>query len=261
MTQTATFPDLEGHPGLSDQAVLYFAATMGMLTEVDVVTSGSFEAQFSAENLAPTGRTIVGTTSGNLSINVPTGATPVMIPPVSQSFNASAFDGTLDYGGTSGETMAPVTSSSTPQTTVLTSPADLAAFTGHFRIPIAVSGRATGSTSPADANVSATFQTDTSATITVIYHFIPNLPGLDPAPASPTSPPGGTSAAPIPSSSAVAGAGVQAATTRSVASSARAQRVGPSRARISPHPHPFRRHTSRQPSPSHRQGPDAISVP
>jgi hypothetical protein len=186
MSQTATFPDLESNPALSDQVLLYFNGTMGTLTEVDVVTSGSFSTQFSAENLASSGRTVQGTTGGNLSINVPTGAIPVAIPTVAESFNASGFDGKVDDGGTSGETMAPVTSSSTPQTTVLTSPAALAAFTGHLRIPIGVSGHATGSTTPNDGAVSAAFKTDTSATITVIYHYIPTLTGGPPSPAGTT---------------------------------------------------------------------------
>jgi hypothetical protein len=197
MTQTATFPDLEAHPTLSDQALLYFSATMGTLTEVDVVTSGSFQSTFSAENLGPSSSTITGTTTANLAINIPTGAVPVTIPSVTQTFNASAFDGALNDGGTSGKTFAPVTSSSAPQTMVLTSPADLAAFTGHFRIPLSVSGHATGSVVSSNGDVSSAFQTDTSATITVIYHYIPNLPSLDPPPSSPpASTDSGTSSPP-----------------------------------------------------------------
>ena len=154
MTQTATFPDLESHPTVSDQALLYFSATMGTLTEVDLVTSGSFRSQFSAENLGASSSSITGTTTANLAIGVPTGAVPVNIPAVAQSFNALAFDSKLDDGGTSGKTFAPVTSRSTPQTAVLTSPADLAAFTGHFRIPISVTGHATGSVTPDHGDVS-----------------------------------------------------------------------------------------------------------
>ena len=129
------------------QAFLYFSSTMGTLTEVDVVTSGSYSTEFHAENLGSSSSTIKGTTSGNLAINVPTGAIPVTIPSVTETFNASPFDGTLDYAGTSGKDFAPITSSSAAQTMVLTSPADLAAFTGNFRIPITVSGHATGSVS------------------------------------------------------------------------------------------------------------------
>ena len=114
MTETATFVNLESNPTLSDQALLYFSSTMGNLTEVDLVTSGSFQSRFSAENLGSSSGTITGTTGGNLAINVPTGAVPVTIPSVTESFNASAYDGTLNDGGTSGKTFAPVTSSSRP---------------------------------------------------------------------------------------------------------------------------------------------------
>jgi hypothetical protein len=266
MSQTATFPDLEGHPGLSDQALLYFAATMGTLTEVDVVTSGSFTSRLSVENLGPAARTIAGTTAGDLSISVPAGAIPVAIPAVTQTFDASAFDGTLDYGGTSGRTFAPATSGSAAQTMVLTSPADLAAFTGHFRIPIGVAGHATGSTDPEDGEVSAGFATQTSATISVVYHYIPNLPSLDPPHASPgpASPPpsspapsGGTIAGPLPVTGDVASVGGAPA---AAVTAARTRKDGGTWARTSPRPHPFHHHRVRQAGLPHRQGPDPSSV-
>ncbi len=267
MTQTATFPDLEGHPGLSDQAILYFAATMGTLTEVDLVTSGSFTSRFAAENLAPAARTIAGTTAAELSIAVPTGPIPVVIPAVTQSFNASAFDGVLDDGGTSGRTFDPVTSSSATTTTVLTSPADLAAFTGHFRIPIAVSGHASEVTSPDDGEVSTSCATDTSTTITVIYHYIPNLPDPGQPSTGPTSQPegpaspssgttGGTTAAPTSSVGAVTNAsGVQADPTRMSVLPAQSGKGGTRGTRASSHAAHSRHHVARQPGASHRQGP------
>jgi len=224
MTQTATFPNLESLPNVSTQAILYFSSTMGTLTEVDLVTSGSYSTEFYAENLGPSSTTIEGTTSGNVSINVPSGAISVTIPSITESFNASPFDSTLDYGGTSGEDFAPVTSNSSPQTMILTSPADLAAFTGNFRIPVTVSGGATGSASSGNGDLSAGFKTQTSATITVIYHFIPNLPSLDPpsntSPSSqPPSAPGsadGTGPSGSPASSSTATNTVPGAPTGTV---------------------------------------------
>ena len=182
MTQTATFPNLESLPNVATQAFLYFSSTMGTLTEVDLVTSGSYSSEFHAENLGPSSTTIEGTTSANLAINVPTGAIPVTVPSVTETYNASPFDGKLDDAGTSGKNFAPVTSSSAAETTVLNSPVDLAAFTGNFRIPISVSGHATGSVSSGNSDLSDGFNTQTSATITVTYHYIPNLPSLDPPP-------------------------------------------------------------------------------
>jgi hypothetical protein len=201
MTQTVTFPNLESLPNVGTQALLYFSSTMGTLTEVDLVTSGSFSTEFHAENLGPSSITIAGTTSGNLAINVPTGSIPVIVPSVTQTFNASPFDGDLDAAGTSGKDFAPVTSSSAAETTVLTSPADLAAFTGNFRIPMSVSGHAMGSVSSGDDDVSDGFNTQTSATITVIYHYIPDLPSLDPPPPSVPSSANGSGSSVSPTSS------------------------------------------------------------
>jgi hypothetical protein len=236
MIQTATFPNLEALPNVATQAFLYFSSSMGTLTEVDVVASGSYSTEFSAENLGSSTATIEGTTSGNLAINLPSGAIPVTIPSVSQTYNASPFDGTLNDAGTSGKIFTPVTSSSAPQTTVLTSPADLAAFTGSFRIPITVSGHAEGSASSSNGDMSDTFQTQTSVTLTVIYHYIPNLPSLDP-PADPSSPPAsgqssgsatGTSGSPD-SSSASSGAvsAIQTASTQTHQSVSHAKKKAP----------------------------------
>src|SRR6516162_8387515 len=102
MTQTATFPDLESLPDVATQALLYFSSAMGTLTEVDVITSGSYSSEFHAENLGASSGTITGTTTANLSINVPSGAIPITIPPIAESFSAAPFDGALDDGGTSG---------------------------------------------------------------------------------------------------------------------------------------------------------------
>jgi hypothetical protein len=190
MTQTATFPNLESFPDAATQAFLYFNSSMGTLTEVDLVTSGSYTTQFEAQNLGATSSEITGTTTGNVSINVPTGAIPVTIPAVTENFEAAPFAGTLEYGGTSGNDFAPVTSNSASQTTVLTSPADLSAFTGNFRIPITVSGHATGTATSTNGQLSDNFNTQTSVTLTVIYHYTPNPPSQDPAvtstPSSPT---------------------------------------------------------------------------
>jgi len=250
MTQTATFPNLELLPNVSTQAILYFSSTMGTLTEVDLVTSGSYSTEFYADNLGPSSTTIEGTTSGNLSINAPSGEIPVTIPSVTESFNAAPFESTLDYGGTSGKDFAPVTSNSTPQTMILTSPADLAAFTGNFRIPVNVAGHATGSASSGNGDLSAGFNTQTSATITVIYHFIPNLPSLDPPsntspssqpPSVPSSADGtgvsGSPASPSTAANTVPGASslLPTTSTQSHTATAFAKKKGPKGAGTSSH--------------------------
>jgi hypothetical protein len=203
MTQTATFPNLESLPNVASQAFLYFSSTIGTLTEVDITTSGSFTTQFSAENLGSSATTIEGTTSANLAINLPSGAIPVTIPSVTESFNAAPYDGITNDAGVSGKDFASVASSSATQTTALTSPAALAAFTGNFRIPITVSGHATGSASSGNGDLSDAFNTQTSVTVTITYDYIPNLPNLDPpTPVTSTTAPtsgGGTSSGSTPS--------------------------------------------------------------
>jgi hypothetical protein len=200
MTQSTTFPNLESAPNVATQAFLYFSSTMGTLTEVDVMTSGSYTTQFNAENMGASSSNITGTTSANLSINLPSGSIPVAIPSVAESFTAGPYDGTQNDAGTSGKQFAPESSSSATQTTVLTSPAALGAFTGEFRIPVTVSGHAIGSASSSNGQLSDNFTTQTSATITIVYHYIPNMgspTGGSPSSGSPTSSsPSPTSTAP-----------------------------------------------------------------
>jgi hypothetical protein len=178
MTQTATFPNIESYPNVVTQAVLYFNSTMGALTEVDIQISGSFSSSFSAENLGSSASRIDGTSSAQLTINIPTGGTPLSIPSITESFDAAPFDGTANDAGTSGKQFPAVTSRAAVQTSVLTSPADLAAFTGSFRVPITVSGHANGIATSTNNDASSSFSTQTSVTITVVYHYTPNLPSL-----------------------------------------------------------------------------------
>jgi hypothetical protein len=195
MTQTATFPNLESYPNVATQAFLYFSSTMGALTEVDVQTSGSFSSSFSAENLGSSASSINGTSSAKLTINLPAGAVPLSIPSVTESFNASPFDGTANDAGTSGKQFPAITSSSAVQTTVFTRPADLAAFTGNFRVPITVSGHTNGIATSTNNDASSSFSTQTSVTVTLVYHYTPSLPSLDASPSDSRSQTSGQSTA------------------------------------------------------------------
>ena len=120
MTQTATFPNIELAPKASTQAILYFSPTMGTLTEVDLVTTGSIGAGFQAENLGTTTHGDRGHRRRQPLDQRPDRRGPGDRPSPHSTglFDAPAFDGTLDYGGASGnKQFAPATSGSSPQTT------------------------------------------------------------------------------------------------------------------------------------------------
>jgi hypothetical protein len=126
----------------------------------------------------------------------------------------------------------------------LTSPADLAAFTGFARVPISVSGHATGGATSSNGDVTTAFNTQTSATITVIYHYTPNLGGTDPAPGGSTSPPSsGTNPAPGTTTNLASG-GTSPASTTTVADH------GSSKTRLVTHPH-HKAHPLHRVKPSH----------
>ena len=117
---------------------------------------------------------------------------------------------------------------------VLTSPADLAAFTGNYRIPTSVVESA------GNGYLSPDFNTQTPITITVTYHYIPNLPSLDP-PSSPSpDSPGPSVPSPSPTNAAPAAptgtvSDVQAVSAQPQHSSSHAREKKPMLAAISSH--------------------------
>jgi hypothetical protein len=124
-----------------------------------------------------------------------------------------------------------------------------------------VTGHAEGSAASSSNDVSSAFATDTSATITVIYHYIPNLPGLAP----PASAGSGTNAAPISATGVVPGTHkVHAAAVGSDAHSIHAGQHGSSKIRIAslhrhhPRQHDLARRRAMQVERAHHHGPGSI---
>lgn len=149
-----------------------FDPSLGTLTSVKLTLEGSVSGTASYESLDASPATIDLNLQATITLQKPDLSNLVQIIPLANvSENASAFDGTIDFGGTSGNTFAGLNGSDMDMTTLVL-PADLALFTGVGNINLPVSG--TGSSSGSGAgNLITQFATSAGATAKVTYTFEP----------------------------------------------------------------------------------------
>lgn len=154
------------------RAVEQFNPTLGTLTAVDVANTGSITSLIKAESLDNAARRITANVAGTLTLTG-AGLTPVVANLSSQRFfDASAFDGTIDFRGTSGIDFGPQTAPGAG-TQRLIDPAALALYAGAGNVTF---------TTIADANSSATgsgnlvsqITTTGQAQVSVTYTYTPN---------------------------------------------------------------------------------------
>ncbi|MCF7958210.1 MAG: PEP-CTERM sorting domain-containing protein [Phycisphaerae bacterium] len=95
----------------------------------------------------------------------------VTLPTVSETFQATAYDQFLDFGGTSGDT---ISNQSNTETEIATTalPADLLLFTGvgNINLPIKATG---ASSATGSGNLVMFFATEASAKAVVTYTYVP----------------------------------------------------------------------------------------
>ena len=167
-------------PGLTRTANLTlptFDTTQGgtgtaTLTSVILQLTGNVNATLRFENGDSDPATITATAGATVTLRRPDGTALVaVLPTQSQSVNEGAYDGTTDYGGTSGSTLNNVTASLANAVTT-TSAADLALFStaGASTLSLPVSGSGTSGETGA-GNLAALNSTSASAAAVVTYNF------------------------------------------------------------------------------------------
>lgn len=147
-----------------------FNPALGTLQSVKVTLFGNLSGSLRFESFDASPSTIVTNLSASLTLTRPDNSTLIVtIPAFSQTFNVAAFDGTFDWGGTSGFTSAAINASSS-NAVVLTGATDLALFTGlgSLNSPLRAQGTssATGS-----GNLVTQFTTKAGGYATVEYTF------------------------------------------------------------------------------------------
>jgi hypothetical protein len=160
----------------SDNLVIpKFDPALGTLISVSWSVSGNIEGSAAFESLDASATTIQTALSATIRLQRPDATDlQVIIPVAMNSDSASAFDGGIDFGGTSGKTYAGLTASDSGSSSSM-SPADLALFTAGFlgetiSLPVSATGSSTGSGA---GNLLLLFNTFAGASAEVCYTYEP----------------------------------------------------------------------------------------
>jgi len=155
-----------------------FDTTLGSLNSVTFNYGGSVSSAFSVESLDGAAATVTANSSAALLFGGPISQTVNISGSTSQAL--SAFDGTIDFGGTSGANIGPVLASDAASVVILSG---LASFigTGAYDVNVTASGKSNASGS---GNLLSMVNTQALANITVIYDYTARPPVAVPEPAS-----------------------------------------------------------------------------
>jgi uncharacterized repeat protein (TIGR01451 family) len=170
-TYTVSFPSTLTDFSLT-QALPQFNPALGTLQSVTFTANDTITSDIKVENTSTTsGTSITGNVGGNMTLTGPGVALTTTPDRDTGTFNASVFDGALDFAGTSGTDFGPRTASASRSVT-LTGPA-LAAFLGTGTVALRQTATAT-STASGGGNVLVGITSQAQATVTVTYNYTPS---------------------------------------------------------------------------------------
>ena len=171
LVQNLSFTEL---PTNWDQSgtVPQFDPSLGTLTSVEIRTQTSLTSTIRVESLDASPAEIAATVSGTTTLSGPGVAGLPTTESTTRTFQASAFDGTIDFGGGSGHDFGPVTVPGSNSAT-LTAPADLSRFLGTGSVTFTESAKETSSAT-GSANLLLSLGTKAAGQVQVVYHYIPS---------------------------------------------------------------------------------------
>lgn len=185
--------------GSQTQSIAQFDSTLGTLNSVQILLNGKLTSDVKVENLDAAPSAINAQVNGALSLQGPGGTLLSVAPSISEnSTSLSAYDGTLDYGGTSGHDFGPQ-SASAQKTITLTN--NLSVWEGSGSVALTETAQSS-STVAGSGNEQVNISSLGSGNVTVIYNYTPKPPSPPPAPPPvPSSPPPSPAPSPPPSGS------------------------------------------------------------
>ena len=159
-------------------SVPQFDPALGTLVSVDITLSGTISGEAKAENLSPSPGMLDFMYQAEIEL-FDIGGTSLIVttPQLNLQDNVTGYDGTTDFGGTSGVTHGNLSVSDSDGASA---PADvpLADFIGLGTLTLDVDARGT-STVSGPGNVVSQFITNAEATLDVCYNYIAADPGPD----------------------------------------------------------------------------------
>jgi len=141
-----------------------------MLTKVTIEWNAGVAGNARVESLDVAPSTITATLAASITIDGPSGFSENPMPSDNRNFPASAFDGTIDFGGASGVTFDEIEAGAMGMR-MFTAPGDLFPFIGVGTVDFPATATAT-STASGPGNVVQQFMTDASAGIAITYEYI-----------------------------------------------------------------------------------------
>lgn len=148
-----------------------FNPALGTLTAISYQLTGGVSGEAAAENKSASSATLTLKLQATITVNKPGGGQLAeVIPLVDNSFNATAYDHVLDFGGTSGVTYSGLTASDNTSGSVQA--VDWSAWEGSGNVSLAAEGVGS-STATGSGNVVSSFTSQAGATLDVWYTYTP----------------------------------------------------------------------------------------
>lgn len=167
ITHILTFPEATANQTRLGQ-IPQFDPALGILESVEIRVDGRFVSNIRVENLDPTPSAITSTVGGFVILVGPGVSSEVNAPEASEVFYATAFDGTLDFAGSSGRDFGARTVTGSGSF-LLSNADDLSHYRGSGTVSFSLTTAATSRVS--GGNLAAIINSTAGARVEVVYHY------------------------------------------------------------------------------------------
>lgn len=154
----------------TDVSIPQFDSSLGDLTNIFIELTGSVSGSIQLESTDAAPATVTANLVSEIKLQRPDMSDLVVVlPEASETDTFTAFDGTVDFGGTSGLTRNNLSETATNSIS-FTDPSEFGLFlgTGNLVLPVAAIGQSNASGA---GNLATVFQTFAGANITVSYEY------------------------------------------------------------------------------------------
>ncbi|MBW4505461.1 MAG: choice-of-anchor E domain-containing protein [Scytonematopsis contorta HA4267-MV1] len=148
-----------------------FDSTLGDLQSIELALLGEVNGKIELESRDASPATVTGNLKAEITLKNPDNSTLlVALPTASETKTFTKYDGVLDFGGTSGATLAGLKSVDSKSKT-LTDTSTFAPFigTGKVKLPVSAIGK---SEATGKGNLVAGFETLAGANVRVVYTYL-----------------------------------------------------------------------------------------
>jgi hypothetical protein len=151
----------------------YDSSSLLPLSSVDIILTGYILGDVEIESRDKSAQTVTGDLKATINLSWTGGDNiTASIPVANVIFNATSYDGVLDFAGTSGTTLTDQYAFQTVTATFTSSDVDFANFigSGTFSFDVSAAGDSIGVGS---GNTMMGFMTEAGAEVTVVYNTVP----------------------------------------------------------------------------------------